>query len=107
MAARRGALVAALALAWLGWATPLTLSATTNQLCSLPAASGHNAVVRINASWSSEFFIIENRQHTGYDAGLPGSLGGLAIYHCDSTLLDDQHNVVCTEGPPQAGQSAS
>lgn len=74
---------------WLGWATALEVTAPANLTRMLPATCGSNAVIRVNASWSTEFFIIENRQHLGFDAGLPGTQGGLAIYHGDAGVLTD------------------
>ena len=74
---------------WLGWANVTTLTTPGNSQISLNAANGSNDVLRINVPNSAEFFIVENRQHTGYDTGLPGTRGGLAIYHCDGDLLTD------------------
>ncbi|HPC17641.1 MAG TPA: M6 family metalloprotease domain-containing protein [Candidatus Hydrogenedentes bacterium] len=76
---------------WLGWADVTTMTAPGNQTASLDAANGSNAVLRINVPGSQEFFIVENRQQTGYDAGLPGTQGGLAIFHCDGTILVDDN----------------
>lgn len=76
---------------WLGWASVTTLTAPGDRAVSLAAAKGSNAVLRLNVTGSQEFFIIENRQRSGYDAGLPSSpspaKGGLAIYHCDGAIL--------------------
>ncbi|MCX5771678.1 MAG: M6 family metalloprotease domain-containing protein [Candidatus Hydrogenedentes bacterium] len=72
---------------WLGWGD-LIQAVDGSQTVSLDAAKGSNDVFRVDIPGTSEFFIIENRQQTGYDLGLPGSLGGLAIYHCDWDLLD-------------------
>jgi len=74
---------------WLGWADVTTMTAPGNQTASLAAANGSNDVLRVNVPGSLEFFIVENRQQTGYDAGLPGTQGGLAVYHCDGAILTD------------------
>ncbi len=75
---------------WLGWAQVTSVTAPVNQGFALAAANGNNAVVRVAPSVaSSQFFVIENRQQTGYDTGLPGSQGGLAVYHCDGSILTD------------------
>jgi len=73
----------------LGWSNQTTLSAPGNQMVTLNAANGSNDVLRINVPSSNDFFIVENRQQTGYDAGLPGSLGGLLVFHCDASILTD------------------
>ncbi len=82
---------------WLGWANVTTLTAPGHQPISLTAANGSNKVLRVNIPGSTEFFIIENRQQTGFDAGLPGSDGGIAIYHCDGDILTD-HNIRIARG---------
>lgn len=78
--------------------TVLQMPMKTDQVLTLPADIGNpgsNAIVRLNVLNSTEFFIIENRQYTGYDLGMgaqvnaPGTLGGLAIYHCDGAILND------------------
>ncbi|RJP62245.1 MAG: M6 family metalloprotease domain-containing protein [Ignavibacteriales bacterium] len=40
-----------------------------------------------NGSPGSQYFLVQNRQKSGYDAGLPGS--GLAIYHIDDNVTTD------------------
>ena len=42
-----------------------------------------------------EYFLIENRQKTGYDAGLPNS--GLAIWHINENTADVYRNGVMIE----------
>jgi len=85
--------------AWLkwyqGWITPTTVSGTlTNQ--SIPQAETNPTafLLRPNPggvdwefglhSGAGEFFLVENRQLTGYDAGLPGC--GLLIWHIDESV---------------------
>ncbi len=77
---------------WLAWTTLTTVSAPGDLHMSLAAVNGSNAVVKIlPAVTANDFFIVENRQQTGFDAGLPGSNGGLAVYHCDSSILNDNN----------------
>jgi immune inhibitor A len=42
-----------------------------------------------NGELGLEYFLVENRQQTGYDAFLPGQ--GLLIYHVDDTMSDNDH----------------
>ncbi len=77
-----------------GWTTPTRVSG------SLPSQSIANAEANATAfqlldnprgvdwtfqqtSGTGEYFLVENRQKTGYDAALPGC--GLLIYHVDET----------------------
>ncbi|MDA3820424.1 MAG: M6 family metalloprotease domain-containing protein [Candidatus Delongbacteria bacterium] len=39
---------------------------------------------------SNEYFLIENKMHNGFDAGLPGQ--GLLIYHVDQDYIDNHFN---------------
>ncbi|MBI5095162.1 MAG: M6 family metalloprotease domain-containing protein [Candidatus Hydrogenedentes bacterium] len=76
---------------WLGWANETVVTVPGNRLATLNTANGGNEVLRINVPASPEYFLIENRQHTGFDAGLPGTRGGLVIYHCDGLILTDEN----------------
>jgi M6 family metalloprotease-like protein len=88
--------------AWLkwyqGWITPTTITGTNNNV-SIPRAEDHPTafLLRPNAngvdwlfdsySGTGEFFLVENRQYTGYDAGLDGC--GLLIWHIDESVIYD------------------
>jgi M6 family metalloprotease-like protein len=90
--------------AWLkwyqGWLTPTTVSGTQNNVSI--ARSEDNAVaylLRLNpggVDWSfwshsgtGEFFLVENRQQTLYDAGLRGC--GLLIWHIDESVVSTNY----------------
>jgi hypothetical protein len=67
---------------WLmGWLTPIELTEPTT-VSDMPALSeeGKAYLVR-NDDYPDEYYIIENRQPTGFDAKLPGS--GIVIFHID------------------------
>jgi immune inhibitor A len=73
---------------YLGWVTPQSVtsgSPLTNEL--IDAASSFDDVYQLlsGTPTSGEYFLVENRQKTGFDAGLPGS--GLAIWHIDGDLI--------------------
>ena len=85
--------------AWLkwyqGWITPTTVSGTlTNQAIPQAETNSTAFLLRPNSggvnwefgqySGTGEFFLVENRQLTGYDAGLPGC--GLLIWHIDESV---------------------
>ena len=61
-----------------GWVTPTLLTAPTT--VSDMAANGTAATAyRFNTSTPGEYYLLENRQQSGYDSSLPGH--GLIIYH--------------------------
>lgn len=66
----------------MGWITPKVVTASTDgvQLRSL-AEHGDALLVWIDAQQGSRYFLVENRQRTGFDRALPGD--GLLIYHID------------------------
>ena len=88
--------------AWLkwyqGWITPTVVSGTLTGV-SIPQAETNATafLLRPNpggvdwnfyqSSGTGEFFLVENRQLTGYDAGLPGC--GLNIWHIDESVTYD------------------
>lgn len=80
-----------------GWVTPTQVSGA-GQSVTVPAATSSSTVYRVLANpggvdwamagWGSqigtgEYFLIENRQLTGWDAGLPGC--GILVWHIDET----------------------
>lgn len=73
---------------YLSWGTAVTVS--SSQTISFPKADGNAAsIFRMNTSDPNQYFLIENRQFTGYDAGFQyktgaSGHGGLVIYHIDS-----------------------
>lgn len=73
----------------------ITPTVVSNQIgVTLPAVSGTSAViVKVPTQNVNEYFLLENRYFSGYDAGLQGRLlgtstsGGLAIWHIDESVF--------------------
>ena len=63
----------------MGWLTPVELTAPTTITDLKPVSEGGEAYIIQHTD--NEFLLLENRQWTGWDAGLPGR--GLVIYHVD------------------------
>jgi hypothetical protein len=86
----------------LGWIDPVTVSeALTNQV--IAPASTHDDVYLFypnNQIDSQEYYLIENRQLIGFDAGLPGT--GLAIWHIDEAKATDNNRDNSQECLPPA-----
>lgn len=77
----------------MGFASPTVLSSAGTFTAYQAGSSTYN-VFRINTSLSSQYFLIENRQLNGFDAGFYATFssasggtggGGLAIWHIDTT----------------------
>jgi M6 family metalloprotease-like protein len=74
-----------------GWATVIDLTSASNLTGTLVAAPaiGYNTFYRYKKPGvTTEYFLLENRQKTGRDAGLPSS--GIAVWHVDQ--LGDRDN---------------
>ena len=70
---------------YLGFDSPVNVTSNVNG-AAIENVEGGGSIYRL---WSSgamgnEYFLIENRQKTGYDSYLPGS--GLLIWHVDETV---------------------
>ena len=64
-----------------GWKEPVELT-TTTQIANMKALQdGGEAYIVYNNGNRNEYFLLENRQFTGWDASLPGE--GLLILHVD------------------------
>ncbi len=75
----------------LGWVTP-TVPATNQLSASIPHAETNATVYKLwtNGAPVKEYFLVENRQQTKFDAYLPG--GGLLIYHVDDNVTTFNDN---------------
>jgi M6 family metalloprotease-like protein len=66
-----------------GWVQPVDIQ--YDGTYTIRALNDYGDVYKITKGYATdEYLLIENRQNTGYDAGLPGS--GLLIYHIDKTI---------------------
>jgi M6 family metalloprotease-like protein len=74
-----------------GWTTVTDITSASSLTGTLVAApnSGYDAVYRFRKpGTSTEYFLLENRQKTGRDTGLPAA--GIAVWHVDE--LGDKDN---------------
>lgn len=81
-----------------GWATPVVQ--TTNATVTIPDVKTSGTVYRLwkDGAGGNEYFLVENRQQTGYDASLPGE--GLLVWHIDeaiATNTNEDHPKVALE----------
>ncbi len=72
----------------LGFVTPTVVSGGMSQV-DIPAVENSPTIFRLweEGAGGDEYFLIENRQKTGFDAALPSS--GLLIWHCDDTRTNN------------------
>ncbi len=66
----------------LGWIAPVELSGT-GSVTNMDHSDSSDETYRFNTPDSDEYFLLENRQKTGWDAYIPGE--GLAVYHIDAS----------------------
>lgn len=65
-----------------GWLTPVELTASSAGSYSLSDITTHTQVYKVNTKTPGEYFLLENRQQTGFNTAVPGH--GLMIYHKDT-----------------------
>jgi M6 family metalloprotease-like protein len=75
-----------------GWVTPQTVSSVNDAPVDIYQSSSLAAnIVKVPVS-GSEYFLLENRDNSGYDRGLymlDGTFdGGLALWHIDETVIE-------------------
>lgn len=76
---------------YLGWVTPTEVSGTLINESITQAVTAADVYRLGNGTPASgEYFLIENRQKTGFDAGLPGA--GLLIWHIDGGWISSALN---------------
>ncbi|WP_183094188.1 M6 family metalloprotease domain-containing protein [Nocardioides stalactiti] len=84
-----------------GWITPSAVTGTQTVSLNAGASGTNGAAFQLlqnpggpqDWSWqgggSGEYFLVENRQQTGYDASLPGA--GIVVWHIDETRGSNQN----------------
>jgi M6 family metalloprotease-like protein len=72
----------------LGWKPATVLETSQNILLQNPEIE--DVTYRIDTKTTNEYFLLENRQKTGWDAYIPAS--GMLIYHVDKTVESDWTN---------------
>jgi len=77
-----------------GWLTPTELVNDTVVESLKPLSEGGEAYIIRNDANPNEYYLLENRQQTGWDADLPGK--GLLILHVDYDESAWQNNLVNT-----------
>lgn len=79
-----------------GWSTPLVLSADTVVGRLTPISEGGQSAVIYNPANNNEYYVLDNRQLTGYDKYLPGH--GLVVIHVDYDETFWEANLVNSTG---------
>ena len=77
----------------LGWLQPQAVSASGTYEVRADGAPGGKNVLRVETGREGEYFLIENRQTTGFDAALQGQYGqeqtgGIVVWHVDEGVYD-------------------
>ena len=79
-----------------GWVSPVVLT-HPQTITNMPNSAENAVAYRYDTSTPGEYFILENRQKTGFDQYVPGT--GLLIYHVSITNADINNNTVNTKHP--------
>jgi immune inhibitor A len=80
----------------LGWTTPVQITGSWPGQTVNPAYGTGDVFQVVRASAPSEYYLIENRQKAGFDAGLPSA--GLLVWHVDASKADNTKE--CYPGGP-------
>ena len=82
----------------LGWITPTKVTSTLISEPIAEAASNDDVYQFLDGSPSGggQYFLVENRNQSGFDAGLPAS--GLAIWHIDESKANNKEECTTATG---------
>ena len=78
------------------WQTPIILRENQTISDMQPMSEGGNFYLIPNDAWGDEFYLLENRQQTGWDSKLPGH--GMLIMHVDYDEELFYYNIVNRTG---------
>jgi M6 family metalloprotease-like protein len=89
-----------------GWVTPITL-ATGTTIANMPDITSNPVVYNYNTTTADEYYLMENRQQTGFNSDAPGH--GLLIYRYSKAYWDISRNKTAPQGfyPVCASSSTS
>lgn len=82
--------------AYIGWRTPIELTSDTEVTGMKPVIDGGEIYQLTNPDYPDEFFMLENRQKTGWDGAVGSS--GILVTHIDFNPDVWRYNVVNTVG---------
>jgi M6 family metalloprotease-like protein len=77
-----------------GWVTPVQLTGSTT--LTIPDITTNPVVYSYNTTTDNEYFLIENRQQSGFNSACPGH--GLMIYHYSKSYWDLSANKTAPQG---------
>ena len=75
-----------------GWKQPIELKNDTTITDMKPLSEGGESYIIYNDANKNEYYLLENRQKTGWDAAIPGN--GLLVIHVDYDPICWQYNFV-------------
>lgn len=85
-----------------GWLSPIQLNGSTSINSMQSLAQAPEAYLIRNDAYDDEYYLIENRQQTGWDAHCPSS--GMLILHIDYDYNIWKHNLVNTNVTAEEAQ---
>jgi len=81
-----------------GWVNP-TILTQPQTITNMPSSAMNAVAYRYDTSTPGEYFILENRQKTGFDQYVPGN--GLLIYRISINKTDSLSNTINTGSPQE------
>ncbi|MCK4938381.1 MAG: M6 family metalloprotease domain-containing protein, partial [Methanosarcinales archaeon] len=86
-----------------GWLTPIIVSTPQTRSVEKLESDTGDRLFKVDISGTNQYFLVENRQLTGYDAYLPEA--GILIWHIDEDVVSYYNDtkdgwVLMNDGPP-------
>jgi len=85
-----------------GWLEPVELQDDTEVSAMKPLSDGGRAYLISNQAYPDEYYLLENRQPSHWDAALPGA--GLLVLHVDYDAVVWEKNIVNSTGSDNSHQ---
>jgi M6 family metalloprotease-like protein/PGF-pre-PGF domain-containing protein len=84
----------------MNWTTPTIIDDDSSAIIDIYAIENNASLVKVPIAGTQEYFLIEYRNKSGFDAALPES--GILIWHINDTIINtyDNDNSVNAHSPP-------